>query len=169
MFNQKLLITNDVLNSVPNNLIDSDTVSSGLGNSISETSRANENSLIPNKGMNVNHLSRITNDPHFNEFLERYEDSNTFSNPNSTELGLIAYKNHLQSFTDNDFLNSVTGISTACFSFQPSSSSLPSTYIENKNISSPKSFHQMLPFTQSNVLQNENNTNKIFLKILIQL
>ena len=76
-------------------------------------------------------------------------------------MGVIAYTNHLQSFTDNDFVNSVTGISTACFSFQPSSSSLPSTYIEKKNISSPKSFHQMLPFTQSNVLQKENNTNEI--------
>ena len=89
MLNQKLLITNDVLNSVPNNLTDSDTVSSGFGNSTSETSRANENSLIPNESLNVNHLSRITNNPHFNEFLERYEHSNTFSNPNSTEWGLL--------------------------------------------------------------------------------
>ena len=59
----------------------------------------------------MNHLSHITNDPHFNEYLERYENSNAFSNPNSTEVGHIAYTNHLKSFTDNDFVNSVTGIS----------------------------------------------------------
>ena len=50
--------------------------------------------------------------PHFNDFSERYEHSNTFLNPNSTEVGLIAYANHLKSFTDNDFVNSVTGLST---------------------------------------------------------
>ena len=108
----------------------------------------------------MNHLSHITNDPHFNEYLERYENSNTFSNPNSTEVGHVAYTNHLQSFTDNDFVNSATGISNACFSFQPPYSSLPSTYKENSNISSPKSFHTMLPFTRTNVLQQENNTNE---------
>ena len=108
----------------------------------------------------MNHLSHITNGPHFNEYLERNENSNAFSNPCSTEVGHIAYTNHLQSFTDNDFVNSVIGISNACFSFQPPYSSLPSTYKENSNISSPKSFHTMLPFTRTNVLQQEYNTNE---------
>jgi hypothetical protein len=107
----------------------------------------------------VNHLSHITNDAHFNEFLERYENLNTISNQNSTEVGLIAYTNHLQSFTDNDFVNSLSSISNA-FSFQPPYSSLPSTYKEKINISSPKSFHTMLPLTRTNDLQQEKNTNE---------
>ena len=75
-------------------------------------------------------------------------------------LGPIDYTNHLQSFTDYDFVNSIAGISTACFSFQSPSSSLPSTYIENNNISSPRSFHQMVPFIPSNVIRTENVTNE---------
>ena len=70
-----------------------------------------------------------------------------------------AYTNHLQSFTDNDFVNSLSGISTA-FSFQPPYSSLESTYKENINISSPKLFHTMLSLTLTNDLQQENNTNE---------
>jgi hypothetical protein len=133
-----------------------DTFSSGLGDSASETF----NSLIPNDGINVNHISKITNDAHFNEFCARYEQSNPLSNPNSTSLDPIAYTNHLQSFTDYDFVNSVAGLPTRCFSFQPPSSSLPSAYIENNNISSPRSFHQMVPFIPSNAIQTENDTNE---------
>ena len=98
--------------------------------------------------------------PHFNEFCARYEQSNPLTNPNSTSLGPIAYTNHLQSFNDYDFVNSVAGLSTGSFSFQPPSSSLPSTYIENNNIASPRSFHQMAPFRPPNVIQAVNVTNE---------
>ena len=99
---------------------------------------------------------------HFNEFLERYAQSNPLTNPNSTSLDHVAYTNHLQSFTDYDFVNSVAGISTGCFSFQPPSSCLPSTYIENNNISSPRSFHQMATYIPTNIIQTENVTNENF-------
>ena len=75
-------------------------------------------------------------------------------------MGSKAYTNHLQSFTDHDFVNSVAGLPTRCFSFQPPSSSLPSTYIENNNTSSPRSYHQMVPFIPSNAIQTENVTNE---------
>ena len=145
-------------------------MNSGLGDSTSE------NSLIPHDGININHVSNIDSvphfDPHFNDFCLQYNNfNNSNQNHNSTETGSIAFTNHLQSFTDHNFVNDISN-QRANFNFQPSSSSLPSSY-EHHNIYSEETVHQMLPLN-NNVIQSnaehfivpENPKTKILNKIL---
>ena len=142
------------------NIIDSniDTVTSGLGDSI-QTNQSTENSLIPPGGININHVSIIGSDPHFdphfNEFCIQYNNfNNSNQNQNSTETGLIAFTNHLQSFTDHNFVNDISS-SRANFNFQPSSSSIPSSY-EPQTVTSQQTLHQMLSLTNENVTVSED-------------